>query len=112
MLPPVWGPLILLTTWGMAIVAIMIEHRPHLLKHPGSVENYVLMGWMCLPILLPLTRTMTVSGVALLLLGGLIFTIGAVALRWDLIPHSHQVWHVAVLAASASHFVMMLVYVS
>lgn len=112
MLPQPWGWIILPTTWVMVILAIIIEHRPHLLKHPGSVEIYVLMGWMSLPILLPLTRTMTLGGVGLLLLGGFFYTLGAAAVRWRLIPRSHEVWHVAVLAAATCHYVMMFVYVS
>jgi hemolysin III len=111
-LPEPWGWIMLPITWVMVIIAIMIEHRPHLLKHPGSLEIYVLMGWMCLPILLPLTRTITLAGVGLLLLGGLFYTLGAATVRWGLLPRSHEVWHVAVLAAAACHYVMMYVYVS
>ena len=110
MLRPIWGWIMLPITW--VFLAIAMEYRPHLLKHPGSVEIYLMMGWMSLPILLPLSRTMTLAGVGLLLMGGVIFTLGSAAVRWHVVPRSHELWHVAVLVAAATHYVMMWVYVS
>lgn len=111
-LPSLWGWPILLTTWAMVAIAVLIELRPEEQKHSGSVELYILMGWMMFPTLLPLLRTLTVPGVVWLLVGGLFYTLGAVLLRWKLVPRFHEIWHVMVLAGSACHYVVMLVYVS
>src|SRR5437868_1850397 len=77
------------------------------------VVLYVAMGWLVVVAFNPLTRALPRPGIALLLAGGIIYTIGifffAMSKR---IPHSHGVWHLFVLAGSAVHYVAVVRYVA
>jgi hemolysin III len=71
---------------------------------------YLVMGWVALFALYPLSQSLTQSGLFWLVAGGLFYTVGAViyAIKWPdpLPPHFgfHEIWHLFVLAGSISHF--------
>jgi hemolysin III len=49
--------------------------------------------------------------VALLIGGGVAYTVGSVFYVWRRMPYHHAIWHVFVLAGSALHFFAVLFYV-
>ena len=69
------------------------------------------MGWLIVLVWGPLTESMQPNGLLLLVLGGIIYTIGAVFYIWKFIPFHHMVWHIFVLIGSAFHFFAILLYV-
>lgn len=47
-----------------------------------------------------------------MLIGGLCYTGGVVFLTFDMhVPHFHALWHLSVIAGSACHFFVILLYV-
>ena len=48
---------------------------------------------------------------ALLLGGGVLYTLGTVFYLWRLMPFHHAVWHLFVLAGTLCHFFAVLFYV-
>ena len=80
-------------------------------KKTLSVALYLFMGWMSLVALKPLVESLPPAAVVWLGIGGVLFTLGAINLRLKLSPRGHEVWHVMVLAGSACHFAVMLLYV-
>jgi hemolysin III len=72
---------------------------------------YIGIGWIAVAALPQLVDRLTVTQMALIAAGGLLFTIGAVFLftRWpDPVPHVfgyHEVWHVLVVAAVVCHLI-------
>ncbi len=59
----------------------------------------------------PLVRAVQPEGVALLVLGGVIYTLGVIFYAWRRLPYNHAVWHVFVLGGSACHVSCVLGYV-
>jgi hemolysin III len=78
---------------------------------------YIAMGWLALVGIVPMMQALPWSALTWLLVGGLFYSFGALiyALKrpdpWPKVFGYHEIWHLFVLAGSASHFVMMLRYV-
>ena len=78
-----------------------------------SIWTYVVLGWMpvvAVPSILPQLPMAALWG---MLLGGLCYSIGTVFLICDQkVPHFHALWHLFVIAGSACHFVVILLFVA
>jgi hemolysin III len=111
-LPPRWGWPLMAAVWGLAAGGAASELLPARRRAVPEVTSYLVMGWMAMVAVVPLVDSLTIPGTAWLGAGGVIFTAGALTLRFDLLPRAHEVWHVLVLAGSACHFLAMLLYVS
>ena len=110
-LPPRWGWPLLIAVWALAGVGSVAEMVAGRQKKTLSVALYLFMGWMSLIALKPLVESLAPAAVIWLGVGGVLYTLGAINLRFRLSPRSHEVWHVLVLAGSACHFAVMLFYV-
>ena len=75
---------------------------------------YVVLGWVIVPLLPELRQAVGGGGVALLLAGGVLYSVGAAvyATRWpDPFPTVfgyHEAFHALVIAAAACHFAVVL----
>lgn len=76
-----------------------------------STALYVVMGWCVVVAFGPLLRSVAVGGVALLLAGGLCYTVGLVFYAWKGLRFHHFIWHLFVLAGSVLHWLAVLLYV-
>jgi hemolysin III len=110
-LPPKWGWPLLIAAWALAGIGSVAELFAGRQKKTLSVALYLFMGWMSLVALRPLVESLAPAAVIWLGAGGVLYTLGAINLRFALSPRSHEVWHVLVLAGSACHFAVMLFYV-
>jgi hemolysin III len=97
--------------WGIAIVGILF--KVFFVKRflYTSTLLYVLMGWIIVFAWRVLFHNMDMNGIVLLIIGGLVYTIGAVFYVWDKIPYHHMIWHFLVLLASVIHFFAILFYI-
>ena len=110
-LPPLWGwPLLTLAT-TVALLGVFLELRSCKVNPPHHVIIYLALGWMAIIAIKPLVTSLTWPGFGLLVAGGLLYSIGALVVRYRPVPWSHEFWHVAVLAASACHFMMVYRYI-
>jgi hemolysin III len=81
-----------------------------------TVALYVLMGWAAIFVLVPLYRVVGAGGLAWLLAGGVIYSLGGLgyALKkpnlWKGFGF-HEVFHVCCLLGSACHWWMIFRYV-
>jgi len=106
-----WGWSLLGVIWGMAAVGILLKiwftHRFTLI----STLGYLVMGWVAVVALAPLSRALTTEGLALLIAGGLAYTIGAIFYLFDnRVPGFHPVFHVFIVIGSLSHFGAVMDY--
>ena len=78
-------------------------------RHDGlSVAAYLLLGWCVLPALGPLSAALPPFGLALLVAGGVLYSVGVVFHLWARLPYHNAVWHGFVLAAAACHYAAVL----
>jgi hemolysin III len=76
------------------------------------VVIYLLMGWVVVVAWVPLLHALGPSGVAWLATGGALYTAGVAFYALDSkLAHAHGIWHLFVLAGSATHYFVILHYV-
>lgn len=97
--------------WGIALAGVFFKSFFTKRFLFLSTLFYILMGWMIVFAWEPLTAHLAEGGITLLVIGGLLYTIGTVFYVWRKFPFHHMVWHLFVLAGSTFHFFAILVYV-
>lgn len=106
---------LLIGVWACAAVGMLINAFWITCPKWFSSLIYILMGWLCVFAMVPLTRTLPKAAFGWLLAGGVIYTIGGViyALKLPIFngKHrffgSHEIFHVFVMAGSLCHYVVM-----
>ena len=73
-----------------------------------STLLYVVMGWLIVFVWNDLVAAIHPTSLILLIIGGLLYTVGAIFYIWKLFKHHHAVWHVFVLSATVCHFFAVL----
>jgi len=74
---------------------------------------YVLMGWLALVALEPLFDALAWKGMAWVVSGGLLYTVGIVFYVYDeKVRHFHGLWHLFVLGGSAAHYTAIVAFVA
>jgi hemolysin III len=105
------GPALLVAVWVAAIVGATLSLLPGRPLHRLCSGMYIAIGWVVVLAVPQLVSSLSGHQLVLLAVGGLLFTIGAIALatRWpDPFPRVlgyHEVWHVLVVAAVVCHLV-------
>jgi hemolysin III len=95
--------------WSLAVIGIILDVLPR--KGPRVVPMiiYLAMGWLCLFALGPIIAALSPAGFRWLLAGGIFYTSGIVFFALDhRYPWCHSIWHLFVLAGSASHYFVIL----
>ena len=113
----VWGWTLLALVWGFALGGIILKavwfNAPRWL----STAIYVVMGWLVVFAFYPLGKAIPLSGILLLLAGGIAYTVGAViyALKWPKLNFKnfgfHEIFHLFVMLGTAFHVTFMFIYV-
>ena len=113
--PRPMGIVLLAIVWALAAIGMLLDLTGRPLRRGQATAFYLAMGWAVLPVA-PALREHPGLG-AWLLIGGIFYTGGAIAYlrkrpRRRLGPIGfHELWHLCVLAASASHFWAIFAYV-
>jgi len=76
-----------------------------------SVIVYLLMGWLVIVAIVPISKQVPTGGVIWLIGGGVAYTLGIVFYAWKKLPFNHAIWHLFVLAGSVCHFFAIYCYV-
>ena len=136
-----WGWTLFGLAWGLAVLGIVFKavfyakiakqaFRPPPLDHlqtlPSNADlnplfvhrmgwistvNYLLMGWLIVIAALPLGRALSLHGLYWLFLGGGFYSLGALVYSLEKVPFHHALWHLFVVAGSASHVFAVLFHV-
>jgi len=106
-----WGWSLFGAVWGLAVAGIAL--RLTLRRRPKAlfVALYLAMGWCVVVAAKPLLAAVDPGGIALLVAGGLAYSLGVVFYAWRR-PYHHAIWHAFVLAGSAFHYAAVLRYVA
>ncbi|SMC25815.1 hemolysin III [Clostridium acidisoli DSM 12555] len=104
------GWIIFGVVWGAAIIGITIK-----VFFTGKFEvistiMYVVMGWLIVFYLKTIIRYLPTTGLVLLVVGGIVYTLGSVLFLFDKISYNHAIWHLFVIGGSTCHFLCILLY--
>ncbi len=109
--------LLLALVWGIAVLGIV--QKAFLTRIPGgfSVALSTILGWLAVFFAWPLVQRLALAGTVLVVVGGVLYTVGMVFLvtnrprLWPRVFSYHEAFHVLVVAATAVHFVAVWRYV-
>lgn len=106
-----WGWTLFGVVWALAAIGVTLKALRRL-HHPVlSVGLYLLMGWLILVALHPLTQAVPTAGIVWLAAGGAAYSLGVVFFALDSrIVFAHFVWHLFVVAGTLCHFVAIFAY--
>jgi hemolysin III len=116
-LDPTWGITFLVLAWGIAAAGAVLAVWHIATIHRYAAFLYIGFGWLLVLALPAVLRALDSTELALLLAGGILYTLGAIGLwtrRPDPKPHVfgyHEVWHAMTLAAATCHYTLVLLLV-
>lgn len=96
--------------WALAVIGIFFKSVDINRWPVFSVLLYIAMGWLGIVALKPSLEYIPAGGIALLLAGGVTYTVGVAFYALEKLPYNHTIWHLFVLGASAFHFFAVLFY--
>ena len=115
-----WGWSILGVVWGLAFIGMVLDLKPKPENDDAQQEDkripqliiYLIMGWLVVIPLKPLSEQLSSYGTTLLAVGGILYTLGIIFFILDhRVKHAHGIWHLFVIGGSVSHYVSISAYV-
>lgn len=98
--------------WGMAVLGITLNAISLKKFSKISVACYLIMGWAILAAFQPLADALSPEGVALLIWGGVAYTVGAILYGiGSKVKYFHSVFHFFCLAGTVFHFFAIYLHV-
>jgi hemolysin III len=104
----IWGFALLASVWTIAIAGIGLKLLSPRRFDRISLGLYLVQGWAVLAAIGPLTSAVSTRVMALLAIGGALYTIGVVFHLWRGLPYQNAIWHLFVLSAAALHYVAIV----
>jgi hemolysin III len=108
-----WALTMLVGVWAGAVVGVVLKMVRMEPSAKVGFALYLILGWSVVAALPQVVRALPPAELALLLIGGLLYSAGAVILatrRPDPIPAVfgyHEVWHTMVVAASGCQYLVI-----
>lgn len=109
-----WGWVMFGIEWGFALTGVIFK-----ILIPNKFEKgvnifyviaYLVMGYLFVIFLVPLTKNMHPMSIALIFIGGVCYTLGVVFFKMEKVLYSHLIWHLLVIAGSVCHWVAIFRY--
>jgi len=106
-----WGLGLLAVVWGMAAIGIAIKLFAPRYLEGISTALYLMQGWAILAAWEPLMTAVSGHVLTLLMVGGVLYTVGVVFHLWERLPFQNAIWHGFVLSAASCHYAAVMVAV-
>lgn len=103
------GWIYLVAVWAMAIIGSIgkIFFFDKFFKY--TIHQYIAMGWLIVFSGKTILKLMKRKGLCYLVLGGILYTIGALIFLLD-IPYAHAIFHLFIVGGTACQFVTIAFY--
>lgn len=105
-----WDWTLFVLVWGLAVAGIVLRAVGGIRYPVISTCVYLAMGWLVLIAVKPLVFRVPPRSLFWLPAGGIAYTGGVVFFAAKRVPYGHFVWHLFVMAGTASHFIAVLWY--
>lgn len=106
------GLILLAVLWGLALLGCLHKIFFPIGSDIPSTLTYIAMGWSLVFVAKPLLANIAPWGLALIALGGVLYTVGSI---FYILDHkfklAHAIWHFFVLGGSIAHYLAILIYV-
>ncbi len=107
------GVPLLAAVWALAGAGLVLTVAKLSIPRWLTSAIYLFMGWLAIFAIVPISRAMPGAGMAWLLAGGVLYTVGGVlyAVKWPGRNNPrfgcHEIFHLFILFGSAAHFMLM-----
>lgn len=92
---------VLAVVWGIALAGAGLRLSVWRLGEKGMIWAFLALGWFSLVLIWPISQTVPLASLILIVCGGLLYSLGAVIYGRSLVPYLNAVWHSFVLGATA-----------
>lgn len=103
-----WAITMTALVWGIAALGIAGKLFLTGLSKKIWIVMYMALGWLVVAAMGPLTAGVSLAGVILLAIGGLLYTVGVPFYIWEKLPFRRAVWHSFVMVAAGVHYAAVL----
>ncbi|KMY37442.1 hemolysin III family protein [Aeromonas caviae] len=102
---------LMVVIWGLALAGVVFKLIFINRFKKVSLFTYLMLGWLSLVVIYQLYLHLDGTGLLLLGLGGLIYSLGVIFYVTKRIPYNHAIWHLFVLGGSLCHFMAIYGYI-
>lgn len=102
---------LMVVIWGLALAGVVFKLIFINRFKKVSLFTYLMLGWLSLVVIYQLYLHLDGTGLLLLGLGGLIYSLGVIFYVAKHIPYNHAIWHLFVLGGSLCHFMAIYGYI-
>lgn len=95
---------VLAAVWVVALFGAVAKLSYWATDARGSLALYLAMGWAAVLLIWPMWQHLPTTSVALIVAGGVLYTLGTVFYARDALRYQNAIWHGFVLAASTCFF--------
>ena len=94
--------------WLIAALGVAVKIRTRGGCHSMCTASYLLAGWSIVGLSKTAAASLDPTVWQLIVLGGVVYTVGVVFYAWRQLPYHHALWHLFVLAGSCLHYLAIL----
>ena len=98
------GWVLFTAVWSLALIGIACKLRWPQRLAVLRVAIYLLMGWMIVLAAGEMAASLSTTGITLLAVGGVVYTLGVIFYAVRAIPYNHAIWHLFVIVGSLCHY--------
>lgn len=102
------GYLFLILEWGAVICGVLLKSISKKSYPKLSMVIYMMMGWAAVLILPSLISNARIPFIVFIVLGGLMYTVGAFFYAHPQKKFFHSIWHICINVASLFHFIAIV----
>jgi len=103
--------IVLVAVWAGALIGIAIRNLWPDAPKPLAAAPYIAVGWVAAFVMVDMWRSLGPAGFTLIAVGGLLYTVGALAYAfrrpnpWPQMFGYHEIFHLLVIAGAALHYI-------
>ncbi len=75
------------------------------------IISYVIMGWLLLLFLKPLSDNLSEISMIFIFAGGFLYTFGIIFFKSEKLKFNHLIWHLFVIGGSACHWIAIYIFI-